>query len=99
MVRMQGKLYGGSRYKGVPHGMKKEMEKSLETTCNLLTRRSGGSDRTLPPSVWSIPERSNSSGIVTGRVRWTPTGRARVRSPSLDVFMIDRMLKLLLIGH
>ena len=43
----------------------------------LLTGRSGGSDRMLPPSVRSIPERSNSSGIATGRVRWTLTGRSQ----------------------
>ena len=51
--------------------------RSPENTCFLLTGRSGGSDRTLPPSVRSIPERSNSSGIATGRVRWTPTGHSQ----------------------
>ena len=57
-----------------------------------LTGRSGGSDQTLPPSVRSIPERSKSSGIETGRVRWSMTGRrqgpVKITCPSL----IDRTL-------
>ena len=58
-----------------PNVTRKEMEKSPEAARDPLTGRSGGSDRTLPPSVWSILERSNSSGIGTGRVRWSMTGR------------------------
>ena len=58
-----------------PNTTRKETEKSHEATRDPLTGRSGGSDRTLPPSVRSIPERSNSSGIRTGRVWWSMTGR------------------------
>ena len=50
-------------------------EKRSDATRFLLTGRSGGSDRMLPPSVRSIPERSNSFGIATGHVRWSMTGR------------------------
>ena len=50
-------------------------EKRPKAARDPLTGRSGGSDRTLPPSVRSIPERSSSSGIGTGRVRWSMTGR------------------------
>ena len=81
---MQGKLYGGSRYKGVPREMKKEMEKSPETARNLLTGRFGGSDRTLPRCVRLILERSKSPGIMTGRVRSQLTGRSQ--SPVEPVF-------------
>lgn len=41
----------------------------------VATGRSSGSDRTLPPSIRSIPERSKSSGIVIGCNRWSMTGR------------------------
>ena len=58
-----------------PNAIEKEIEKSPEDARDPLTGRSGGSDRTLPPSVRSIPERSKSSGIGTRRVRWSMTGR------------------------
>ena len=60
-----------------PRVRKGNGERNLSRARFLLTGHSGGSDRTLPPSVRSIPERSNSSGIMTGRVRWTPTGRSQ----------------------
>ena len=50
-------------------------KKSPNVARDLLTGCSGGSDRTLPPSVRSILERSNSSRITTGRVRWSMTRR------------------------
>ena len=59
----------------VPNATEKETEKSPENTRDPLTGRSGGSDRMLPPSIRSIPERSNSSRIGTGRVRWSMTRR------------------------
>ena len=55
--------------------IEKETGKRPEAARYLLTGRSGGSDRTQPPSIRSILERSNSSRIVTGRVRWSMTGR------------------------
>ena len=58
-----------------PNAIEKKIEKSPEDTRDPLTGRSGGSDRTLPPSVRSIPERSKTSGIGTGRVRWSMTRR------------------------
>ena len=64
-------------------------EKRLNPARFQLTGRSGGSDRTLPPSVRSILERSKSPGIVTGRVRWTPTKHSQ--SPVQAVsFIFDR---------
>ena len=57
-----------------PNVTRKETEKSPEAVRDPLTGRSGASDQTLPPSVRSIPERSNSSRIGTGRVRWSMTG-------------------------
>jgi hypothetical protein len=56
---------------------RKEMEKRFDPARILLTERFGGSNRMLPPSVRSIPERSNSSGITTGHVRWSMTGRSQ----------------------
>jgi len=61
--------------KGPPTSQKRRRGKRSDAAQNLLTERSSGSDRMLPPSVRSIPERSNSSGIGTGRVRWSMTGR------------------------
>ena len=63
------------RLSSPPNAIEKEIEKSPEDARDALTGRSGGSDRTLPPSVRSIPERSKSSRIETGRVRWSMTGR------------------------
>ena len=72
----------------LPACQKRKREKKLSHARFLLTGRSGGSDRTLPPSVRSIPERSKSSGIGTGRVRWTMTGRRQgpvsTTCPSFD---------------
>ena len=62
-------------YEGPKRDREGNGEKRPEAARDPLTGRSGGSDRTLPPSVRSIPERSNSSGIGTGRVRWSMTGR------------------------
>ena len=63
-------------------------ERRPEATRDPLTGRSGGSDRTLPPRVRSIPERSKFSGIRTGRVRWTMTGHSQgpvsTTCPSFD---------------
>ena len=66
--------------------------RSLENTWFLLTGHSGGSDRTLPPSVRSIPERSKSSGIMTKRVRWSMTGRRQGPFNSSLSSSHDRML-------
>ena len=63
------------RLSSPPNAIEKETEKSPEVARDPLTGRSGGSDRTLPPSVRSISEMSKSSGIRTGRVRWSMTGR------------------------
>jgi hypothetical protein len=57
--------------------IEKEIGKRPDAARYQLTGRSGGSDRTLPPSVRSILERSNSSGIATGRVRWSMTGHSQ----------------------
>ena len=62
-------------YMGPPTRQNRKQKKSPEAARDQLTGRSGGSDRTLSPSVRSIPERSNSSRIMTGRVRWSMTGR------------------------
>ena len=61
-------------YKVAPTDQKRKRGKRSDAARFLLTGRSGGSDRTLPPNVRSIPERSKSSGIGIGRVRWTMTG-------------------------
>ena len=70
----QGKGTQRRGYMRIRSETKKETEKSPENARDPLTGRSGGSDRTLPPSVRSIPERSKSSGIGTGRVRCSLTG-------------------------
>ena len=49
-----------------PRVTEKETRKRSDSAQFLLTGRFGGSDRTLPPSIRSILERSNSSGIMTG---------------------------------
>ena len=56
-------------YMGPRDGIEKETGKSWNPTRYLLTGRSGGNDRMLPPSVRSIPERSKTPRIMTGRVR------------------------------
>ena len=60
-----------------PNATRKETEKSPKAARDPLTGRSGGSNRTLPPSVRSIPERSNSSRIAIRCVQWTPIGRSQ----------------------
>ena len=57
--------------------MEKETEKSLETARLLLTGRSGGNDRTLPPGVRSTIERSKTSQVTISRVWLTLTGRSQ----------------------
>ena len=79
-ARADGKVATGIffsvvRLSSPPNATEKEIEKSPEGARDPLTGRSGGSDRTLPPSVRSIPERSKTSRIGTGRVRWSMTGR------------------------
>ena len=54
---------------GGPHMKDKERRKSWRPTRFLLTGRSGGNDRTLPPRVRWTPERSKTSRAATGRVR------------------------------
>ena len=75
-----------------PNVTEKETEKSPQDARDPLTGRSGGSDRTLPPSVRSIPERSKSSGIATGCVRWSMTGRRQGPVSTACPFFIDRTL-------
>ena len=60
---------------GPPTQQIRKWRRSPDAMRNPLTGHSGGSDRTLPPSVRSSPERSKSSGIETGCVRWSMTGR------------------------
>ena len=64
-------------YGGPPRDRNGNGDKRLNPARFLLTERFGSSDQALPPSVRSIPKRSKSSGITTGRVRWTPTGRSQ----------------------
>ena len=75
-------------YMGPPTRQNRKRKKSPEAARDQLIGRSGGGDRTLSPSVRSIPERSNSSGIATGRVRWSMTGRRQgpvsTAFPSID---------------
>ena len=68
---------------------KRKQRRSPETACFLLIRRSSGSDRMLPPSVQSIPERSKTPRITTGRVWWTPTGHSH-SSMQAAIIAIDR---------
>ena len=80
-------MYGVLRLNWVAsRRQRRKLEKRSDAACFLLTGRSGGSDRMLPPSVRSISERSKSSGIVTGRVRWTPTGHSQSLINSALVF-------------
>ena len=67
--------YGRIELNRPPPQQIRKRKKSPDAAQDPLTGCSGGSDRTLPPSVRSIPERSNSSGIGTGHVRWSMTGR------------------------
>ena len=74
-------------------GLDKETEKKPDPVRFLLIRRSGGSDRTLPPSVRSIPERSKSPGIATKR-SLSPVNTAFVFSTRPDAEKpSDRTLK------
>ena len=57
-----------TRLYGSPTVIEKETGKKLNHARFLLTGCSGGSDRTLPPSVRSILERSKSPEIMTERV-------------------------------
>ena len=56
-------------YGGPSDGIEKETEKNLDPGRLLLTRRSGGNDRTLPPRVRSTLEWSKSPGVTTEHVR------------------------------
>ena len=56
---------------------KRKWRRSPESARFLLTRRSGGNDQTLPPKVQSIPERSKTLGITTGRVQSPLTGSSQ----------------------
>ena len=64
-------------YMVAPTELDKERRKNPGPARFLLTGRFGGCDQTLPPSVWSIPERSKSPGIAIGRVRSQLTGRSQ----------------------
>ena len=57
---------GDQQIRWSPVITEKEIGKRQNHARFLLIGRSGGSDRTLPPNVRSIPERSNFSGIATG---------------------------------
>ena len=57
----------GDDYMGSLDEIDKETQKSWNPAGYLLTRCSDGNDRTLPPRVWSTPERSKTSGAMTGR--------------------------------
>ena len=75
-----------------PHVIEKETRKRSDSAQFLLTGRFGGSDRTLPPSIRSILERSNLSRIVTGHVRWSMTGRRQGPVSSSSSSSHDRTL-------
>jgi len=60
-----------------PEETEKETTRSPETTHFLPIGRSDGSDRTLPPSIQLIPERSKTPRIMTGCVRSPLTGRSQ----------------------
>ena len=70
----ESKNEGTAELNRSPDVTEKETEKSPENARDPLTGGSDGSNRTLPPNVRSIPERSTSSRIGTGRVRWSMTG-------------------------
>ena len=74
-------------------------EKSPEAARDPLTECSGGSDRTLPPSVRSILERSSFSRIGTGRIWWSMTERRQGLVSQLVLPSIDRTLDPLLTGR
>ena len=86
-------------YMRVSNATEKETEKSPENAGDPLTGRSGGSNRMLPPSVRSIPERSNSSGIGTERVRWSMTGCRQGPVNSSFVFFTRPEAERLLTGR
>ena len=69
-----------------PVDQKRKRRKKPDAARFLLTRCSGGSDRTLPPSVRSILVRSKTPRITTRRVRWTSTEHSQ--SPVQAIFFV-----------
>ena len=65
-----------------PTSQKRKREERSDAARFLLNGRSGGSDR-------SILERSKSSGITTGCVRWSMTGRRQGPTNCLELH-VDR---------
>ena len=85
---MKIRANGAAIYGGPPTRQKRKRRRSPESASSLLTERSGGSDRMLPPSVRSIPERSKSPGIATGRIRSQLTERSQSPVDPVYVFFL-----------